>query len=750
MKKKYITFMVLLTALLLAAIGIQPEAMAQVPSGVMVDSIGAAVSWRNESPFRSHHFLQDPKTGKMVFVGGQTKGDNNATNPAWYSSSDNGTTWSLNAQPFTNNQDAGAVAIAADSNFVVYVAYDRGDSLMFDKDAIGGGLGLGNEVFIANPAQCPDIAVSKDGKHIIITAQPTHGDYDSLTAYVSTDGGTTWSTNLALYTRDASLTPAPPANASFQWDVTSLSMGTGGYAFVVGHVQYNSNFRWNLISETTDYGATWKESWAGIDTTKYYPTGSAWDFNGQVLAVGNVPHFATIAMDANGNQVLIETHKSGSNWVRTTISHPDTIKSLSYLIPRDGNLSIDAQGRLYAVWTDQNLSLNSTYQIFASGSSDGGNTWTQPVRLTDDQSFCVGNQVLNSPMIPPYIGSTTATIAINGQIFGLFPGGDPTAWVEAQFPLSAVWNGPFDKDTVQRVLQAKGYASTFGHTGYSWVDITKLGVEVDTLLHDIPSGSPDGDDGAAGMFPIGFDFPLYGTSYSQFEVFANGFISFTDTSGLNWPPPFPVNRMKTMLAVFGSDPNHDMHNPQLFYWTNAAKDTCIIEWYHETSYDSPTDTTMTFEIILSKTDSSVTYQYTDVGPSPQTMHVLVQGGTGLGVNLNKSGFVPDSGSVVRVHPSSATAVIRGPNLPGTYALSQNYPNPFNPSTEINYAIPKSGFVSLKIYNILGQEVTTLVSGNQKAGNYRVSFDASKLASGVYLYRLQAGDFTSVKKMILMK
>lgn len=89
-------------------------------------------------------------------------------------------------------------------------------------------------------------------------------------------------------------------------------------------------------------------------------------------------------------------------------------------------------------------------------------------------------------------------------------------------------------------------------------------------------------------------------------------------------------------------------------------------------------------------------------------------------------------------------------IPTVYSLSQNYPNPFNPSTIINYSIPKNGYVSLKIYNPLGQEVATLVGAYQKAGSYRVNFNASHLASGIYIYRIHSNEFTSVKKMILAK
>ena len=99
-----------------------------------------------------------------------------------------------------------------------------------------------------------------------------------------------------------------------------------------------------------------------------------------------------------------------------------------------------------------------------------------------------------------------------------------------------------------------------------------------------------------------------------------------------------------------------------------------------------------------------------------------------------------------------TAVINrdGEAVPGTYELSQNYPNPFNPSTSIHYSVPVNGQVTLKIFNILGQEVRTLVNTVQSSGSYVVNFNASTLSSGVYFYQLRAEGFVSVKKMMLLK
>jgi len=89
-------------------------------------------------------------------------------------------------------------------------------------------------------------------------------------------------------------------------------------------------------------------------------------------------------------------------------------------------------------------------------------------------------------------------------------------------------------------------------------------------------------------------------------------------------------------------------------------------------------------------------------------------------------------------------------IPTSFNLSQNYPNPFNPSTTISFSIPTSEFVTLKVYDVLGRELATLVNENLSAGNYSYNFDASNLTSGVYLYKLQAGKYSETKKMILSK
>lgn len=124
---------------------------------------------------------------------------------------------------------------------------------------------------------------------------------------------------------------------------------------------------------------------------------------------------------------------------------------------------------------------------------------------------------------------------------------------------------------------------------------------------------------------------------------------------------------------------------------------------------------------------------------PAGTHVLQTQFLSGGFNLNYFLFT-----------ENPTEVTSEKNHSYTFQLTQNYPNPFNPSTEIKYSIPAKSFVTLKTFNILGKEVETLVSETKNAGEYSIKFNANNLKSGIYFYRISAGQYTSVKKMILLK
>jgi photosystem II stability/assembly factor-like uncharacterized protein len=159
------------------------------------------------------------------------------------------------------------------------------------------------------------------------------------------------------------------------------------------------------------------------------------------------------------------------------------------------------------------------------------------------------------------------------------------------------------------------------------------------------------------------------------------------------------------------------------------------------------------------TDVAFIYHTTDGGTNwtEQTFNVSV-------TNLKRISFVDtttgwiagDGGVILHTTNGGVTPVkeITGNALPQQFVLSQNYPNPFNPSTTIEFSISKQSFVTLKVYDLLGREVATLVNKELQAGSFKTQFDASSaragLASGVYLYRLNAGGFVQTKKLMLMK
>ena len=112
--------------------------------------------------------------------------------------------------------------------------------------------------------------------------------------------------------------------------------------------------------------------------------------------------------------------------------------------------------------------------------------------------------------------------------------------------------------------------------------------------------------------------------------------------------------------------------------------------------------------------------------------------------------VPATSAAIVKIGGTVTSLSERPNLPESLVLQQNFPNPFNPSTAIKYSLPKAQMVTLKVYNVLGEQVTTLVNAHQTPGYYSVVLDGNRLASGIYFYILRTDNFSSVHKMMLLK
>lgn len=134
-----------------------------------------------------------------------------------------------------------------------------------------------------------------------------------------------------------------------------------------------------------------------------------------------------------------------------------------------------------------------------------------------------------------------------------------------------------------------------------------------------------------------------------------------------------------------------------------------------------------------------------------TVHIVMQGDTIAGSTVNAAGQ-PVGVTAQYYHFSTEIVLVNNDDdiVVNNFSLEQNYPNPFNPSTTINYSLGERAPVSIKVYDVLGKEVANLVNTTQEAGNHTVKFDASSLSSGIYIYTLNAGNFTSSRKMMLLK
>jgi hypothetical protein len=151
------------------------------------------------------------------------------------------------------------------------------------------------------------------------------------------------------------------------------------------------------------------------------------------------------------------------------------------------------------------------------------------------------------------------------------------------------------------------------------------------------------------------------------------------------------------------------------------------------------------EVVQSaKFTSATTKTFTYTAPS--TAGTITMACTGAaGSNPPAWNNSPNKTIVVRT-----ASGVENNKTPVSFSLSQNYPNPFNPVTKINYSVAKAGNVKITVYDILGNEIQTIVNHKHENGNYSADFDGSKLSSGTYIYKIETGDFSEVKKMTLIK
>lgn len=340
-----------------------------------------------------------------------------------------------------------------------------------------------------------------------------------------------------------------------------------------------------------------------------------------------------------------------------------------------------------------------------------------------------------------------------------------------------------------------------GGPTFNWIDIRTIGTAITGL----------GDDTNLGPFPIGFSFPYYGGTYNQIRVCSNGWFSFTSTattySNSAIPSPAEPN---CALYAFWDDLNFTTAGTAHYYY-DVANSRFIIQYTGVAPFTGTGS--FTFQVIL-KPSGDIIYQYLTMTGAVNSATIGIENCDGtialqvvnnatymhdnlailftrdavpwLSVDVAQGVLAPrDSVNIsVRLHPGSIAAgtytarlVVAGnfgapvnvpvrmdivvgilPTtlLPTEFALDQNYPNPFNPSTVIKYALPAEAAVTLKVFNLLGQEVATLINTTQRPGFYEATLNAAEFASGVYFYRIDAAPtngrepFMQVRKMLMLK
>lgn len=218
--------------------------------------------------------------------------------------------------------------------------------------------------------------------------------------------------------------------------------------------------------------------------------------------------------------------------------------------------------------------------------------------------------------------------------------------------------------------------------------------------------------------------------------YPGGFYIFNVT-----PPPYPPTGL-TVTEDLNHHPrlNWNMSSGQIHHYNIYRLDSWgggIWEYLGQTTGNTYTDQTLTFCHAIPPA------QCTDVRSFYYYVTVVDNGS----YESNASNRVE-----ARLAGGSPYKTVADPNSnePIEFSLSQNYPNPFNPSTQINYSIKTAGLVTLKVYDVLGTEVASLVNEDLEAGNYSVEFNAANLPSGVYVYKMITENFTNTKKLLLLK
>ncbi len=456
-----------------------------------------------------------------------------------------------------------------------------------------------------------------------------------------------------------------------------------------------------------------------------------------------------------------------------------------YYINRQFKETVNSEGNPSTdfIVSQYNLDLGKTLEFVFHNTNSGA---AYQSKLLGDILFIVDNYQLNKTKYFGYHFNIFRELSDNFQIIG-----DPTLSYNRMFFYGSLFNPDFSQSVgIIRANLKTGnpqmildLTDTDFLTGIIDGDRNSF-VALNFDLNDANSDelilfsneilrtfySPDPGNGIRSVV-YDDDFAAWGETD---EEFSNGSIKAYD---------FTTNTLKQIRAINGVDPySVATYSKRVVWWENTGSGAKIKLWMNDSTttlrttfkglyLDDSGESSISFNIPMDskgvawmETDFILYYynfESSSLNSYDLSSYFTDNLNTGYRVKLSRKNIIIQALSAVPSEKlgtylfklSDIATGVEDDNkslLPVKFSLSQNYPNPFNPTTIINFQIPKFSLVTLKIYDILGREIRTLVNENRPAGNYKINFNAENLSSGIYLYRIIVDDFIQTKKMILLK
>lgn len=478
---------------------------------------------------------------------------------------------------------------------------------------------------------------------------------------------------------------------------------------------------WDGVYKSTDEGESWNQYGLGLPSSNIYSLA----IEDNILFAGSFWYGMYISYDF------------GKDWVSFNYGYP--LNTTAPLLAKKGNqvfvgnsLGIFTLNKIDSIWVDINNQLYGSEvncfavkdSILAAGTPGGG------VFITSD----FGNSWISRRIITGYNGPKALEFKGDSLYALCFSGG---LFVSAD--LGLIWDNIFVPTQFFNALAIKGSTIAVG------TDQTGVWISIDNGLTWSQMNS-----GLTNLYinSLAFDDSNFyaGTMEGLFISSDNGQNWYKATSGI--PTSLFVNTIKVIdkYIYVGAFPGLFLSTDAGVSWNYKGFNTeeiVSIEGYDDVVFVGIIDI-FSDGVFVSTNRGNTWSDYSTGLPNNGTPYSLAIADSVLFVGLR--GYSAwNTSAVVTDVPDPGKMII-----PADYVLSQNFPNPFNPTTKIEYNVPELSFVILKVYDVLGNEIGTLVNEEKPIGRYKVEFNATTLPSGIYFYRLQAGNFVETKKMVLLR